>query len=82
MSLAIECGATNSVAAFLPNDGNGDGNGQIKRFHFGPANFKLMKKLQLEQFIDEIKITTCRYGVKKFAIAMAGIISEKDKLVS
>lgn len=78
MSLAIECGATNSIAAFLPNDGNG----QIKRFHFGPANFKLMKKLQLEQFIDEIKLTTCRYGVKKFAIAMAGIISEKDKLVS
>jgi hypothetical protein len=77
MSLAIESGATHSVALFMPDD-----NDQVKKFSFGPANFKLMKETQLEIFFAEIKKTSRKYNVKRLAVAMAGLKTENDKKVS
>jgi len=79
MSLAIESGATNTVAIYLPNI---DDRKNVMRFHFGPANFKLLKQIQLESFLNDIKTTTCKHEISRLAIGMPGIIAEQDKKVS
>ncbi|XP_054168900.1 uncharacterized protein LOC128966112 [Oppia nitens] len=91
MSLAIECGATHTVAIFVDENEttNEDNNNkksdnkttkqQMKRFHFGAANYKLLKPLQLEAFLQEIKSTTAGYTIQRIAIGMPGIIADPDK---
>lgn len=76
MALSIEAGATNTVALYV------GANGSYKRFHFGTANFKLMKSSQLEAFFQEIKTTTAACDVKQIAIGMPGVIADQDKKVS
>ncbi|CAG2177445.1 unnamed protein product, partial [Oppiella nova] len=77
MSLAIESGATNTVAIYV---GAGDDSRKsLKRFHFGAANFKLLKPTQIESFLNDIKTTTAQYVIDRIAIGMPGIVGEQDK---
>ncbi len=78
MSLAIESGASNTVAIYLNNSND---HKNIKRYHFGPANFKLLKSTQLESFLNDIKNTTCKHEINRLAIGMPGVIAEQDKKV-
>ena len=80
MSLAIESGATTTVAVYVPNDSYDPKT--AKRFHFGAANFKLLKAIQLEVFLNDIKTTTSKFEIKKIAIGMPGIIGDQDKKVT
>lgn len=78
MSLAIESGATKTVAIYA-NDNDSEDN--YKRFHFGSANFRLLKPIQLESFLNDIKNTTSKYRIDRLAIGMPGIVGEQDKKV-
>ncbi len=75
MALAIECGASHSVAVFVPA---ADLQTEIilektVRYHFGPANFKLLKPLELEKFLLNVAETVKeRDSVQALAVAMPG----------
>lgn len=82
MALAIECGASHSVAVFVPA---ADLQTEIilektVRYHFGPANFKLLKPLELEKFLLNVAETVKeRDSVQALAVAMPGVLNDTDR---
>ena len=75
MALAIECGASHSVAVFVPAASLHTEIILEKtvRYHFGPANFKLLKPLELEKFLLNVAETVKeRDSVQALAVAMPG----------
>jgi len=82
MALAIECGATNSVAVFVSEDQIEIEFEKTIRYHFGPANFKLLKPIELEKFFINIYNTVeQRDEVTALAVAMPGVLNDTDKKV-
>lgn len=83
MSLAIECGATASVALYanhrLEEAYNLD---NTKRYYFGPANFKLLKPIELQRFFKNIADTVQEKALVGIAVAMPGILTDSDRKVS
>ena len=80
MSLAVESGATNTVAIYMTSDATDHKN--VKRFHFEAANFKLLRPSQLDSFLNDIKTTTCKLKITRIAIGMPGIIGDQDRKVN
>lgn len=93
MSLAIECGTTDSVAVFVEPDCKHVKYSQTKRYHFGPANYKLLKPIELEKYFQTIHdAVDSNHGsvssndgsqqkVTKLAVAMPGVLNDNDKKV-
>lgn len=73
MALAIECGASHSVAVFVPEDQVEIVLERTVRYHFGPANFKLLKPLELEKYFLNVAETVQEgKSVTALAVAMPG----------
>lgn len=81
MSLAIECGATNSVVVFVDDDQYEIDFDKTKRYHFGPANFKLLKPIELSRFFGNIYTSIEDKQVNALAVAIPGLLSESDRKV-
>ena len=84
MSLAIECGATSSVVVFIAPEveQNDIQYEQTTRFHYGPANYKLLKPLEHKKFFRVIHDEINQDGVISLAVAMPGILNDFDRKVS
>ena len=84
MSLAIECGATSSVVVYVAPEVEGTDiqYEQTTRFHYGPANYKLLKPLELERFFRTIHDEIDKPAVRSLAVAMPGILNDFDRKVS
>lgn len=81
MALAIECGASNSVAVYVSKDQIEIQFEKTARYHFGPANFKLLKPLELETFFKNVHDTVQEKNVTALAVAMPGILTSVDRKV-
>ena len=81
MALAIECGATNSVAVYVREDQVEIEFEKTIRYHFGPANFKLLKPIELERYFANIYDTVEQRDVTALAVAMPGVLNEADRKV-
>ena len=82
MALAIECGATNSVAVYVTDDQVEINFEQTIRYHFGPANFKLLKPAELERYFKNIYLSVQQKDVTALAVAMPGVLNDTDRKVS
>lgn len=82
MSLAIECGATNSVAVYVQDEQEEIEFEQVKKYHFGPANFKLLKLNELEKYFQNVYDIVEEKDISALAIAMPGVLNETDRKVS
>jgi len=76
MSLAIECGATNSTAVYIRD------NGTKKVFELGPANFKILPHAELKSMFANLKTQLANENVNSIGIGMPGLLSDKDKHVN
>lgn len=81
MALAIECGASNSVAVYVSEDQVEIEFEKTIRYHFGPANFKLLKPIELEKYFKEIYHAVEQKDVTALAVAMPGVLNETDRKV-
>lgn len=80
MALAIECGASTSVAVYVDEHDKTEINlEKTTRYHFGPANYKLLKPIQLEIYFRKIKATIEPNNVTALAVAMPGVLNDTDK---
>lgn len=76
MALAIECGASHSVAVFVAEEQVEIALERTVRYHFGPANFKLLKPLELERYFLNVASTIAeKESVTALAVAMPGKIT-------
>ena len=81
MALAIECGASNSVAVYVSDDQIEIELENTTRYHFGPANFKLLKGNELERYFTEIYENVQERDVTALSVAMPGVLNETDRKV-
>lgn len=80
MSFALECGSTASMAVYADNSSE-SGEMRFKRYYFGPANFKLLKPIELQSFFKNIAETVQEKTLEGVAVAMPGVLTDSDRKV-
>lgn len=82
MSLAIQCGTTGSVVVFVADDQPVIEPGKVNRYHFGPANYKLLKPFELSKFFQHIANSIEDQHINGLAVSIPGLLTEGDRKVT